>query len=174
LNPSRLFVSLVHATTLAIAACCIAGAAQADTTKIGFIDTDRILRESSTAKAAEVKLEKEFAGRSKELQDLAGRVKAISDLLAKDSSVLSDAERAKRQAELGELNRTLQRRQRDFQEDLNLRQQEEYQRILETAFRVIKRIAQAEGYDIIFEKAVRYDARIDMTDKVIKALSTEP
>ncbi len=85
--------------------------------------------------------------------------------------MLSDAERAKRQRELAEMDKDFQRRQREFREDLNQRRNEELAIVLEKANKVIKQLAEAEKYDIVFQEAVYFSPRVDITDKVLKALN---
>jgi outer membrane protein len=139
--------------------------------KIGFVSTERIFRDAAPAKAATAKLELEFSKRDKDLQDLAARLKQSAEKLDKDGPVLSDSERNKRQRELSEMDKDFQRRQREFREDLNQRRNEELAVVLEKANKVIKQLAEAEKYDIVFQEAVYFSPRIDITDKVLKALN---
>ncbi len=139
--------------------------------KIGFVSTERIFRDAAPAKAATAKLEQEFSKRDKDLQELAAKVKSAAEKLDKEGPVLSDAERNKRQRELGEMDRDFQRRQREFREDLNQRRNEELAVVLEKANKVIKQIAEAEKYDLVLQEAVYFSPRIDITDKVLKALN---
>ena len=148
-------------------------AAQAqDAVKIGFVNTERILRESSAAKAAQQKLEQEFARRDKELQESAARVKQASERLDRDASVLSESDRVKRQREVADLDREFQRRQREFREDLNQRRNEELASVIERANRVIRQIAEQEKYDVILQEAVYASPRIDLTEKVLRSLNS--
>ena len=139
--------------------------------KAGFVSTERIFRDAAPAKAATAKLEQEFSKREKDLQELANRLKASAEKLDKDGPVLSDAERGKRQRELAEMDKDFQRRQREFREDLNQRRNEELAIVLERANKVIKQIAETEKYDAVFQEAVYSSPRIDITDKVLKALN---
>ena len=143
----------------------------AQESKIGFVSTERIFREAAPAKAAQAKIEQEFSRRDKELQDMAARLKSMSDKLDKDAAVLSDSDRAKRQRDLADLDKDFQRKQREFREDLNQRRNEELAVVLERTNKVIKQIAEAEKYDIVFQEAVYISPRIDITDKVLKALN---
>ena len=114
---------MIHLTRLmAIAAVAgmLAGAANAQELKIGYVNSERVLREATPAKAAQTKLEGEFGKREKELNDQAGRLKGAADKLEKEAPTLSEAERNRRQRELVEQDRDLQRKRREFQEDLNL------------------------------------------------------
>ncbi|MDB5797271.1 MAG: OmpH family outer membrane protein [Paucimonas sp.] len=149
----------------------LAEAAAQETGKIGFVSTERIFRDAAPAKAATAKIEQEFAKRDKELQDLASRIKNLSDKLEKDGPVLSETDRGRRQRELTEMDKDFQRKQREFREDLNQRRNEELSAVLERANRVIKQIAESEKYDIVFQEAVYVSPRIDITEKVIRALN---
>jgi outer membrane protein len=145
--------------------------ARAEEAKIGFVSTERIFREATPAKAAQDKIAQEFSKREKELQDLAARIKGMSDKLDKEASVLPDSDRSKRQRDLTDLDKEFQRKQREFREDLNQRRNEELAAVLERTNKVIKQIAEAEKYDIVFQEAVYVSPRIDITDKVLKALN---
>jgi outer membrane protein len=154
-----------------LGSAAVAVAAQAET-KIGFVNTERILRESSPAKASQQKLEQEFSKREKAIQDTAAKLKESADKLERDAAVMPESERTKRQRDAAELERDLQRRQREFREDLNQRRNEELAGVIERANRAIRQIAEAEKFDVIFQEAVYASPRIDITDKVLRALNT--
>jgi outer membrane protein len=157
---------------LAASAFMLADAAAQDgPTRIGFVSQDRIMRDAAPAKAATAKLEQEFAKRDRDLQDLGSRIKALSDKLEKDGPVLTDSDRNRRQRELSDLDKEFQRKRREFQEDLNQRRNEELSAILERANRAIKQIAEAEKLDVVLQEAVFVSPRIDITEKVLKALN---
>jgi outer membrane protein len=145
--------------------------AQAQEVKIGFVSTDRVLKEAATAKLAQTKLEQEFSKREKELTDLGASIKTSADKFEKDAPTLPETQRASRQKQLLEQDRDFQRKRREFQEDLNARKNEELQLVIQRANKVIKDIAVAEKYDIIFQDAVYVNPKHDVTDKVIKALN---
>src|SRR5438094_78648 len=145
--------------------------AQAQESRVAFVSAERVLREAAPAKAATLKIEQEFSKREKELQDMAARLKSMSDKLDKDAAVLTDSDRVKRQREIADLDKDFQRKQREFREDLNQRRNEELAIVLERANKVIKQIAEIEKYDIVFQEAVYASPRIDITDKVLKALN---
>lgn len=142
-----------------------------DVARVAAVNSDRILRESAPAKAAQTKLEAEFAKRDKDLQDLAARLKSMSDSLDKSGASLSAGDRAQKQRDLAQLDTDFQRKQREFREDLNQRRNEELAAVLERANKVIKQIAEQQNYDLIVQEAVYVSPRIDITDKVLKALS---
>jgi outer membrane protein len=156
------------ATTMLVAA---ANAAQAQELKIGYVNSERVLKEANPAKAAQAKLEAEFGKREKDLADVANRLKAAADKLDKDSPTLSDAEKGRRQRDLVEQDRDFQRKRREFQEDLNQRKNEELSGVVERANKVIKQIFDSEKYDLILQDAVHWSPRVDITKKVIDALN---
>jgi len=156
------------AATLLVAATT---AAQAQELKIGYVNSERVLREANPAKAAQAKLEAEFSKREKDLADVATRLKAAADKLDKDGPTLSEADRSRRQRDLVEQDRDFQRKRREFQEDLNQRKNEELSGVVERANKVIKQIFDSEKYDLILQDAVHWSARVDITKKVIDALN---
>jgi outer membrane protein len=150
----------------------LAPQAQAQEFRIGFVNTDRIFKEASTAKAAQAKLEQEFSKREKELLELGNALKTASDKLEREAPTLSESQRATRQKQLLDMDRDFQRKRREFQEDLNSRKNEELQQVLERANKVVKAVAEAEKYDIVLQEAVYVNPKLDITDKVIKALNS--
>lgn len=156
---------------VALTGVLMAGAVQAQEARIAAVNSDRILRESAAAKAAQVKLEAEFAKRDKDLQDMAARLKTLSDQLDKNGASLSPSDRAAKQLQLSNLDNDFQRKQREFREDLNQRRNEELAAVLDKANKVIKQIAEQQHYDLIVQEAVYVSPRIDITDQVIKALA---
>jgi outer membrane protein len=159
--------------TLAAAAMLMAAVttAQAQDLKIGYVNSERVLREANPAKAAQAKLEVEFGKREKDLAEVANRLKAAADKLEKEAPTLAEAERSRRQRDLVEQDRDFQRKRREFQEDLNQRKNEELSGVVERANKVIKQIFEQEKYDLILQDAVHWSPRVDITKKVIDALN---
>ncbi len=140
-------------------------------TKIGFVSTERILRDAVPAKAAQDKLEQEFSKREKELQDMGARLRSLGERIDRDAAVMSDADRLRRQREFTDLDKDFQRRQREFREDLNQRRNEELAHVIDKVNQAIKQIAEQENYDLIVQEAVVASPRVDITDKVLRALA---
>ena len=161
------------AALLAPAALAFAQPA-AQVMKIGYVNTERILREAAPAVRAQRKIEGEFQKRDQELARVADQLKKMQDEIEKNAVTMSESQRRNREREFGELNRDFQRKQREFREDLNQRRNEELAQVVEQANRVIRQIAEQEKFDIIFQDAVYASPRIDITDRVIKALDGKP
>jgi len=149
------------------------GGVQAQELKIGYVNSDRVLREAVPAKAAQAKLEAEFSKREKELTDVGNRLKAAGEKLDKDAPTLAETERSRRQRDLIDQDREFQRKRREFQEDLSQRKNEELAAVVERANRVIKQIFETEKYDLVLQEAVFAGSRVDITEKVIKALNAQ-
>ena len=152
-----------------IALLSFAAGAQADS-KIGAINIQRILAEAPQSARAKKKIEKDFESRDQDLARIAKQLKAMQENIDKNAVTMAEAERRTKEREFGDLNREFQRKQREFREDLSQRQNEEMAAIFGRVNKVVKQIAEAEKYDIIFQEAAYINPRIDITDKVIKAL----
>jgi len=167
--------SIVAAAVLAAAPAFAqekAGAPVTVTGKFGFVNTERILRDAVPAQRAQKKIELEFQKRDQELARLADQLKRMQEDLERNSVTMSETQRRTKDREFADLNREFQRKQREFREDLNQRRNEELAQVVEHANRVIRQIAEQEKFDIILQDAVFASPRIDITDKVIKALET--
>ncbi len=159
--------------TFVVLAAVGVGGVQAADLKIGFIDADRINRESVPAERATKKLEKEFAPREQELRKLEQQIKTLQGQLEKDGLTMSESDRRIKEQELGRQTREFQRLQREFREDLNLRRNEELAALFERANKVIKQIAETEKFDLILQEAVYRSPRLDITEKILKALAAD-
>ena len=158
---------------IALTTLLLAGSAIADT-KIGFVNTEKLLREAPISIAAQKKLEKEFSNREQDLQKVTKQARDLQTQLDKDGVTMSETDRKNKERELANLNREFQRQSREFREDLNLRRNEELGHIQERARKVIVDIGKTEKYDIIIEQAAVYvDPKSDITDRVMKALGSK-
>lgn len=162
--------AIVQSTLAALVLAVFAQTAAAEV-RVGFVNSDRVMKEAPPAKKAQQKLEKEFEKRDQGLQRLAKQLQGMQEALEKNGMTMAEGERRNKEREFNELNRDFQRKQREFREDLNQRRNEELASVLERANKTIRQIAEAEKYDIIFQEAVYASPRIDITDKVIKALT---
>ena len=156
---------------VAVAWLAIACGVASAQTKIGFVNTERIFRESEAAKRAEKKLEGEFSRREREVNDLVAKLRADSDKFQKDMPVMNESQRSARQRAIGDLELDVNRKQREFNEDVNRRRNEEFSTVLQAANRALKAIAEKEGLDAVFQDAAYANPKLDLTDKVLKALA---
>mgnify|MGYP003481870479 FL=1 len=164
---SRHFTLALLLSALAVASPAL----QAQEFKAGFVNTDRIFREATTAKAAQAKLEQEFSRREKELIESGNALKSATETFEREAPTMAESQRPTRQRQLVDQDREFQRKRREFQEDLNVRKNEELAQVLERANKVVKQVAEAEKYDVILQEAVYINPKHDITDRVIKALN---
>lgn len=164
---SSFIKSMVFATCLALAGW----SAQAQELKIGYVNSDKVLRDALPARAAYTKIEAEFGRRDKDLTELASRIKSAADKLDKEAPTLGESDRVRRQRELVDQDRELQRKRREYQEDLNQRRNEELAALVDRANKIIKQIAEQKKYDLIVQEVIYVSSRIDITDEVIKELN---
>ena len=162
------------AAALAVAAMCTASLAQAQNSappsRIGFVFTERLMTDSKLAKAADVKIEAEFSRRQKANKDMLARLKTLSEKLDADAPSLVEPERTRRYREVSDLEKDVQRTQREFNEDLLQRKSEERANIAQKAYKLIEQIAEQEQLDVVLQESAWSSPRIDITDKVIKLL----
>ena len=164
---SRHFTLALLLSALAVASPAL----QAQEFKAGFVNTDRIFREATTAKAAQAKLEQEFSRREKELIESGNALKSATEKFEREAPTMAESQRTTRQRQLVDQDREFQRKRREFQEDLNVRKNEELAQVLERANKVVKQVAEAEKYAVILQEAVYINPKHDITDRVIKALN---
>jgi len=162
---------LLWAASIFMLALCLPAGAQ--DFRVGVVDTERVLRESAPALKAEKRIEQEFKTRDAEIKALSKQIKDIQTLLEKEGVTLSESERRNKERELANLNMNMQRTQREFNEDLNLRKHEELSIVLEIANKAIKAIAESEKYDLILQEKVYHNPKIDITEKVLQYMALE-
>lgn len=139
--------------------------------KIGFVNTERVFREAAPAKRAQQKLEREFSARNAELGKIEKQGRDLQTELERENVTIPESARREKERQLADISRNFQRIQREIREDLNLRRNEELASVQERATRVINQIAEQEKFDLVIQEAVFASGRIDITEKVIKALA---
>jgi outer membrane protein len=127
--------------------------------KVGYVEVDRILREAPQAIESAKKLQKEFSLRTAELERLQ---KQIEDK--------GNSGTAKEQ-ELTSLKIDFERKQRELNEDINIRKGEELGALQDRINKAVTTVSEAEGYDmVIYSGAAYVSKRANFTDKVLKSL----
>jgi outer membrane protein len=169
------YLALMAGSFIAAAACAAAGqlaAAPAPAaTRIGFVNTERVLREVNPAQQAQRRLKIDVEKRDQEMRALVAQMKKLELALEKNPAALSDTERRARQREFAELNRDFERKKVEYSEELALRRNEAVGQVMEQANRAIRRVAEQENLDVVFQEAAYASPRIDITEKVIKAVN---
>jgi len=154
-----------------IASLPVSYASASDSLKIGYVNTQRIFRDAPTAVKALKKIELEFSKRDQDLQRMSKQLQTLQEALEKNAVTMTETDRRTKEKDLNELSREFQRKQREFREDLSLRQNEENAAIIEKANKAIKQLAETDKYDLIVQDVVWVSPKLDVTEKIIKALS---
>jgi outer membrane protein len=152
--------------------CSFAMPAAAQELKIGVVNVPFLMDRAPQTKAAMDALQEEFAPRQREF---AAKAKELEDLTAriqKDAAVMGQTERDSAEKELRDLRREVTRLQNEFQEDLNLRQNEELGNLQRTLLQEVQAYAQAEGFDLVVGEALFVSPTVDITEEMLRAIET--
>lgn len=155
------------AAALAAATCLAAPAAAESVRKLGFIDVDRVYRESKQAQSIQAKLDEEFAPRQKRLEQMQQEAAGLERKAAAAKGKARDG----LLADLQRRNQTLRGEQAKLAEDYDLRRNEEFAALQRNADRVMIDLAKKEGYDLIVHDVIFINAKFDITDKVIREMN---
>jgi outer membrane protein len=161
--------------SLVLALLCAGAMAQASAQtaapgRIGFVYTERLMTESKLAKAADAKLQAEFSKRQKQVDDMLLRYKQSREKFDDEAPKLSDVDRTKRTRELLDMEKDVQRMQREYNEDLFQRKNEERAAIAQKAYKLIEQVAEQDHLDVVLQEAIWTSPRIDITDRILKLL----
>ena len=166
--PRRLVLAALCAGTLAQApARAQAGDAPG---RIGYVFTERLMTDSKLAKAADARIQAEFSKRQKVMDEQAAKFKTAREKFDEEAPKLSDLDRTKRTRELLDMEKDIGRMQREFNEDLAQRKNEERAVIAQRAYKLIEQVAEQDHLDVVLQESVWASPRIDITDKILKLL----
>lgn len=162
--PKQLLLFALCALPVAQAQAQLAGS------RVAYVATERLMTESKLAKAADAKIEAEFSKRDKSINEQIANVRAQTEKFEQDAPKLSELDRTRRTRELIDMEKDVQRKQREFREDLMQRKNEERANIAQKAYKIIESIAAQEQLDLVIYEAGWFNPRIDITDKILKQL----
>ena len=168
---------MLKGSKLALIACLIAVpfslGINAEEVKIGYVNIERIFREAPAAIRGGKKLNQDIETRKQELQRMADDIKSQQSALSEKGTSLPDSERRAKEADMAESSVRFQRRQKELQEEIKVRQNEETSALLQKANKAIIQIAESENLDIVMQEAIVVSNRVDITEKVIKKLAAD-
>ncbi len=151
--------------------CAFALPAAAQEMKIGVVSLPALIERAPQTKAAMDALQEEFAPRQREFQAKQKEYEDLAAKIQKDLAVMGETERRNAQKEVRDLERDLARMQNEFQEDLNLRQNEEYGKLQRDMLKEVQDFAEAQGYDLIVGDGVLYvTSAVNITDDVLRTV----
>lgn len=144
--------------------------AQMAGSRVAYVATERLMTESKLAKTADAKIEAEFSKRDNSINEQIASVRALSEKFEREAAKLTELDRTRRTRELIDMEKDVQRKQREFREDLMQRKNEERANIAQRAYKIIELIAAQENLDVVIYEAGWHNPRIDITDKILKQL----
>lgn len=152
----------------------VSGPLAAQSAKIGYIDSRKVIQEAPGAQEARQTLEREMGGYQTQLRAMEDSMQALLTDYQQKSVMLSADAKKQREQELTQKQSAFQQRAQTMQESAGRRQQELMQPIMTRIQAVISELRQQEGYAIIFDMAaeamVAADPALDLTDRVIERL----
>ncbi len=151
-----------------------AGVASGAELKIGFVDLDKVLEQSPQLEAARNALQSEFSRRQQDLLDKQKQLEQLEEKLTRNSAVMGSNERDRLERDIISRRRTLKNELTAAQEDLNLRQSEEFNKLRRQVLEIVRDVSKGEQMDLVVSTGVVYSSkRIDLTDEVLERLRKE-
>ncbi|MFZ5593508.1 MAG: OmpH family outer membrane protein [Pseudomonadota bacterium] len=139
--------------------------------KIGVVNATEVMEKAPQKETASSRLEQEFGPRKNKLQGEFKEIKQLEEKLAKDGVTMSEGERAKAERDLSVRKRDFARAQDELNGDLNIRRNEELNKLQQTLLDAIQTVGKEESYDLILAEGVAYvNPKIDLTDKVLQRM----
>lgn len=164
---------IVKATIGIALVCAFALPAIAQELKVGVVNIPLLMDRSPQTKAAMDALQEEFAPRQREYAAKAKELEELTVKLQKDAAVMGETERRNADKQLRDLQREVARLQNEFQEDLNLRQNEELSNLQRSLLAEVQLYAQAQGFDLVLGDGVLYASpAVNITDDVLQTIET--
>lgn len=140
--------------------------------KLGYVKIEKIMQSAPSLESGK-KLQNEFTPRKADLDRAKKQLQDKQAGLDKDSLTMSETDRRTKSQELSNLRIELERKERELHEDFEMRKQQELSALQERINKAVASVSQAEGYDLVLYNTGAYvGKKIDITDKVIKALAT--
>ena len=139
--------------------------------KIGFVNSTTVLKQAPQAENARIKLETEFSPRDKKIIAMKKELEKLEKKLSRDAQVMNDSVKKKIERELISQKRDIKRAQEEFNEDLNIRRNEELNTLKQKVYEAIVSLAKEKNFDVILGDSVMFASkRVDITQDVIKSL----
>ena len=151
-----------------------AQAAPAAGTKVGVISIRQAIAGTSEGKQAGAELQSQFAARQSELENMNKQIADVRTRLDAGAGKLSQEEQARltRQGEL--LTRQMQRKQDEYQEDVNAAQSEVFDRIGRKMVDVLDKYARENSFTVILDSSAQNtpilfaSTNIDVTQDIVR------
>ena len=157
--------------TAAMTLALFSGMAQA--TNVAVVDLGRIIKNIPQSETIQKNLQDEFAPRMDELKALEKKMRDKQEAARRDESLLTDVQKTEVMRELEEMDASLKLKAKALQQDGQLRQREENNKIIVVVQKAITEVAQKGGYDLVVDRqALLYSKpETDISSQVIEQLT---
>jgi len=145
---------------------------------IGYVDMERIIKESKLGRAAEARLKERFATKIQPFAEREAEIVRQQEQLKRDKPLMSAAEAKKRETHIQERIAAFEKDSAGIQQELMQAQQEEGRKIIAPARAAVVAVAKKQKLGAVFEAnqagLLYLDERLDITDAVIADLNARP
>lgn len=169
--------NLLVSLALACAVLLLAGPVAAEPVKIGYVDIQRVIDESTIGLRANAKLRKDFERRAAELKNMEKELEQVRLDLDSKGSVMSAERRRQLEEEFRRDRRDFKRADRDNSEEFNIKRKQLLIGILPKIVKAVQTIGKEQGYTLILQNKpdilLYLNDRVDVTSEVIARLNVE-
>ena len=148
--------------------------ASASAGKIGVISVRQAIASTAEGKQAGAELQSQFSARQNELESLQKQINDLRQRLDASAGKLSPEEQARLQREGEVKTRQAQRKQDEYQEDVNAAQADVFDRIGRKMMDVLDRYARENGYVAVLDSSAQNtpilfaSTNIDITQDIVR------
>jgi outer membrane protein len=142
--------------------------------RIAFVNITQILEQVPQADAVRETLNQEFAARDLDLAAGDKKLELLKQRLEREGVAMAEEERRKLERELLTQEREMKRSHEEYNEDRNIRKNEELAKMQREIRLSIVTLAKELDYDMVLESGVMYASeRVDLTNRVITRLKKD-
>ena len=139
--------------------------------KLGYLDIQKALGQSDAGKAVKEQLTAKFKKYQDEINGKQEELKKLKGELETQGSMLTESKRAEKEKEYGVKLKNFQQFTKDAQDEMQGRDKELTQKVLEAFEKVVQEYGRKNGYTFIFvrtEGIMFADEKVDLTDELLK------
>jgi Skp family chaperone for outer membrane proteins len=142
--------------------------------RLVVVNVERLLLDSSRARAHAAAIEAEFMPRRQQIQAQLRQLRELAEKLDQDTPGLDDRERLLRARELGEFERSVRRAQLRINDDFAERSAAGRAAIARRIHEIVQQLPAQQGVDMVLTRTIWHRAQLDVTDQVATMLERDP
>jgi outer membrane protein len=141
--------------------------------KIGVVNVAQLLEQAPQSAAVNDLLTREFQQRQSEILALRQKLQTQTETFQRDSAVMGEEERLNLERQIRDGQRELQRTENEYLEDLNIRRNEELNKLQRSLLQQVQAYARSAQYDIVVADVLYFSTAVDITAAVLASLQRE-